>query len=120
MPPPARSAPATHADLLGPPPPAYQRLQAQLTQSAWICHGTVVARRLLRSVRGRPVQKGPYCLWTCKVKNQTRCVALSPAQYQLLAQAIQNYHQLQKTLARMQALTLKTILQKVPGVQKRK
>lgn len=110
---------ATLADL-GPLPPAYERLLDQLRTSTWICQGTVVARPLFRSVRGRRVKKGPYYLWTCKLKGRTVCVAISKAQYEVLAQAIENNRQLQKTLQRMQTLTLKTILKTVPGVQKRK
>jgi hypothetical protein len=105
---------------LGPPPPAFKNLRRQLAETTWICQGTVVCRALARRVRGRSVQKGPYYLWTCKVQGQTVCVALSQAQYLLLAQAIENYRQLQKILERMQRLTLKIILKKVPGVKKRK
>jgi hypothetical protein len=112
------SAPAL-ADL-GPRPVAYQRLQAQLGQTSWICHGTLVARPLVRQVRGRKIQKGPYYLWTSKVKGRTVSVALSKTQYRLLAQAIANHRQLQKTLERMHAFTLRMVLKKVPGVRKRK
>jgi len=104
---------------LGAPPPTWARLQRQL-QSAWICQGTVVARPLIRRIRGRKVKKGPYYLWTAKAKGQTVCVALSKAQYDLLRQAIQNNRRLLHALERMQTLTLKTILKKVPGVRKRK
>jgi hypothetical protein len=105
---------------LGTAPPAYQQLQSRLGRTGWLCQGTVVCRPLLRRVRGRPVKKGPYYLWTCKVQGRTVCLALSQAQYQLLAQAIENNRRLQNILQRMQALTLKTILKKVPGVIKRK
>ncbi len=111
--------PATLA-AMGAPPPAYQRLQDQLRQISWICQGTVVSRSLVRRIRGRKVKKGPYYLWTCKVKGKTVCLALSKAQYRLLAQGIQNNRRWQKTVARMQDLTLKTILKHVPGVTKRK
>ena len=105
---------------LDPPPPAYQRLQQSLHHTGWICHGTVVCRPLWRRKGGRRVKQGPYYLWTCKVKARTLCLALSKAQYHLLAQAIENNRRLHKTLERMQALTLKTILKNVPGVRKRK
>jgi hypothetical protein len=105
---------------LGPVPPAFEKLRRQLAETSWLCQGTVVCRALKRRVRGRAVQKGPYYLWTCKVQGKTVCVALSHAQYVLLAQAIENQRQLQKTVARMQRLTLNTILKKVPGVTKRK
>jgi hypothetical protein len=54
------------------------------------------------------------------VKGKTVCVALSKAQYQVLAQAVASQRRLQQILGRMQAFTLKTILKKVQGVRKRK
>ncbi len=105
---------------LGPWPVAYQHLQERLAQTSWICQGTLVCRPLLRQVGGRKVKKGPYYLWTCKVKGKTVCLALSRPQYQLLAHAIKNNRHAQNLLERMQALTRKTILRKVPGVRKRK
>ncbi len=120
MPPALPPTPITHLTDLGPHPPAYQHLQAQLAQSSWICQGTLVCRPWLRQVRGRKVKKGPYYLWTSKVKGRTVCMALSRLQYQLLAQAIANNRRFQKIVKRMQALTMKTIVNKVPGVKKRK
>jgi len=112
--------PALNLTDLGPPPPAYQRMQARLAQTSWICRGTLVCRPLLREHRGRTVPKGPYYLWTAKVKGKTISVALSKAQHRLLAQGIENDRRMQKILQRMEALTMKTILRKVPGVKKRK
>jgi len=120
MPAPAPSPPIRRVADLGPHPPASQRLQAQLAQSPWICQGSLVCRPLLRRVGRRKVRKGPYYLWTCKLKGKTVCVALSRSQYHLLAQAMRNNRRTQKLLERLQALTLKTILRKVPGVRKRK
>lgn len=112
--------PATRRGDLGPVSPAYQRLQDQLGQTAWICQGSVVARPLRRRQRGRWVQKGPYYLWTCKVKGRTVCVSLSKMQFEVLRQTIKNNRRLQKIIERMQALTLQYVLKKVPGVKKRK
>lgn len=111
--------PSTLSDL-GAPPRAYQRLQSQLRQTSWICQGTLVCRPLIRRIGGRKVKKGPYYLWTCKVKGQTACLSLSQTQYHILAQAIANNRRLQKILQQMHALSLKLILQKTPGVRKRK
>ena len=105
---------------LGAQPAAYQRLQAELAQTSWICQGTVVCRSLVREVQGRKVKRGPYYLWTSKVEGKTVCVALSQAQYQVVAEAIENNRRLQKLVEQMQAMTLKTIFKKVPGVAKRK
>jgi hypothetical protein len=105
---------------LGVWPQTYQRLRDQLAQTPWICQGSVVCRPLLRQVQGQAVKKGPYYLWTCKVKGKTVCQALSKAQYLLISKAIANNTKLQKIVAQMQNLTLKSILRKVPGVKKRK
>ena len=105
---------------LGAPPEAYQRLQAELAQTSWICQGTVVCRTLVRQVQGRKVKKGPYYMWTSKVEGKTVCVALSQTQYQVVAEAIENSRRLQKLVEQMQAMSLKTIFKNVPGVTKRK
>lgn len=102
------------------PPPAYQAWAAQLGRAGWICQGTVVGRSLRRRIQGRWVAKGPYYMWTCKVAGKTLCHALSHEQYRELKKVISANRQIQKTIARMHALTLETILKKVPGVQKRK
>jgi len=95
-------------------------MRARLAQTSWICRGTLVCRPLLRERRGRKVQQGPYYLWTAKVKGKTVSLALSKAQYRLLAQGIQNHRAVQRILQRMEALTINTILKKVTGVKKRK
>ena len=105
---------------LGPLPRSYARLLAALAQAGWFCHGTVVARPLRRKVAGRWVEKGPYYLWTGKSQGRTICYALSEAQYQAAQQAITANRKVTKILARLQAMTLKEILTKLPGVTKRK
>jgi hypothetical protein len=102
------------------PPAAFQRLQQQLQDTGWICQGSLVARPLWRRVQGRKVKKGPYYLWTCKLKGRTVCLALSKTQFRVLNEAIANNRRVQKTIQRMQALSLQTILKKIPGVRKRK
>ena len=108
------------SDPLGPVPPTYQHWCQQLARAGWLCQGTVVARPLIRQVAGRAVKKGPYYLWTCKVQGRTVCLALSQAQYKLVAAAIVRQRRVLKILEKMQAFTLKTILRNVPGVRKRK
>ena len=101
-------------------PPAYQAWAAQLGRAGWICQGTLVRRGLRRRRQGRWVVLGPYYMWTCKVAGKTVAHALSREQYETLKKVIAAHRQIQKTLARMQALTLKTILKNLPGVKKRK
>ena len=105
---------------LGAPPKAYGQLVQQLAHTDWIAQGTVVARSLRRKVNGRPVLRGPYYLWTCKVAGKTVCYSLSLQQYRCLKAAIANQRRVGNILRRLQDITFKTILQKVPGVKKRK
>lgn len=105
---------------LPPPPPAYQAWAAQLGRAGWICQGTLVRRGLRRRRQGRWVVLGPYYMWTCKVAGKTVAHALSREQYDILKTVIAANRQIHKTIARMQTLTLATILKNVPGVKKRK
>lgn len=102
------------------PPPAYQARAAQLGNTGWICQGTVVSRSLRRRVQGEWVAKGPYYMWTCKVAGKTVCQAVSREQYLALRQVIAANRTLERTLARMRALTLETILNTLPRVKSRK
>jgi hypothetical protein len=105
---------------LGPHPPTYEKLLARLAHAGWFCDGTVVSRTLRRKVDGQWVNKGPYYMWTAKREGRTVCHALSRDQYHAAKQAIEANRRVMKLLARLQTLTLKTILKKVPGVQGRK
>jgi len=105
---------------LGPHPAAYEKLLARLAHSGWFCDGTVVGRTLRRKVAGKWVNKGPYYLWTAKREGKTVCHALSLNQYHAVKQAIETNRQVIGILARLQTMTLETILKKVPGVQGRK
>jgi hypothetical protein len=75
---------------------------------------------LRRRQQGRWVIQGPYYLWTCKVAGKTVAHALSHEQYRVLQKMIAANRQIQKTIARMHALTLETILKNAPGVKIRK
>ena len=112
--------PLKAASPLGPRPPAYEKLLARLAHSGWFCDGTVVSRTLRRKVAGQWVNKGPYYMWTTKHEGKTVCHALSQNQYHAAKQAIKANRQVMNILARLQTMTLKTILKKVPGVQGRK
>jgi hypothetical protein len=105
---------------LGTPPVIYGQRLDELARPGWFCQGTVVCRPLRRKVRGRWVAKGPYYLWTGKRGGKTVCHALSHAQYVVAKKAIAANRRRMAILARLQALTLHTILKKVPGVAKRK
>jgi hypothetical protein len=105
---------------LGSPPAAYRKLLAGLLDAGWFCHGTVTRRTLRRKVAGQWVDKGPYYLWTAKHQGKTVCRALSQSQYETAKEAIATNRRVMETVAKLQAMTLEKILNKLPGVQKRK
>jgi hypothetical protein len=107
-------------DSLGLPPNAYTRLASPLAQVGWICQGTVVRRTLRRKVGGQWLNKGPYYLWTGKRDGKTVCYALSKGQYEVAKQAIAANRRVLQTVAKLQTRTLEQILNKMPGVHKRK
>jgi hypothetical protein len=100
-------------------PRAYRQGWATWVQPQWICHGSVACRPLFRKQQGRRVRYGPYYVWTSKERGKTVCLALSKPQYEALKEAIGNYRRLQKTLTRLQGITLKTILRTNSSVRKR-
>jgi hypothetical protein len=104
---------------LGPLPASYKKLQTRLAQPGWICQGTVVCRPLHRKIGGQWVEKGPYYLWTCKYQGKTVSHALSKTQYQVAKKAIEANRKVMGVLAKLQTMTIQTILRQVPGVRKR-
>ena len=105
---------------LGPHPPAYARLLAQLAQAGWISQGTVVCRSLRRRLGTKWVMKGPYYLWTAKHEGKTVCHALSKSQFEVAKKAIEANQRLMKTVNKLQAMTLARILKNLTGVVRRK
>ena len=90
----------------------YAQLCARLKKVGWISHGYVQDRG--------PGAGGPCYQWTRKVKAKTVSVALSKEQYEALKQAIENWHELQETLKRMQQLSRLMIFQTLPNPTRRK
>ena len=90
----------------------YARLRSRLGRLGWISHGYVQDRG--------PGAGGPCYQWTRKVKAKTVSVALSREQYAALQEAIDNWHQAQEILARMQALSRQVIFETLPSPPRRK
>src|ERR1039457_3779092 len=90
----------------------YARLRACLGRLGWISHGYVQDRG--------PGAGGPCYQWTRKVKAKTVSVALSREQYAALQEAIDNWHQAQEILQRMQALSRHVIFETLPSPPRRK
>ncbi len=90
----------------------YARLRARLGRLGWISQGYVQDRG--------PGAGGPCYQWTRKVKAKTVSVALSREQYAALKQAIENWHEIQQILQRLQALSRQVIFTALPNPPRRK
>lgn len=90
----------------------YARLQTQVAQVGWISQGYVQDRG--------PGAGGPHYQWTRKVRAKTVSVALSREQFEALAEAIQNWRELERILDRMQQLTRQIIFGSLPDTRRRK
>jgi hypothetical protein len=90
----------------------YERLRARLAEVGWISQGYVQDRG--------PGAGGPCYQWTRKVKGKTVSVALSKEQFEALRQAIDNWRELQATLAQMQAISRRIIFGTLPDTRRHK
>jgi hypothetical protein len=90
----------------------YAKCLRQLARLGWISHGYVQDRG--------PGAGGPCYQWTRKVKAKTVSVALSKEQFQALQQAIENWHQAQRILQRMEILSRTMIFGTLPNPPRRK
>lgn len=90
----------------------YAHLRGRLAKLGWISHGYVQDRG--------PGAGGPCYQWTRKMKAKTVSVALSQQQYLALKQAIDNWHEAQQCLERMQALSREYIFKTLPEPHRRK
>lgn len=91
----------------------YQRLRARLARTGYISQGSVLDRSTLR-----PPRSGYQ--WTRKVARKTITVALSPAQFLSLRQAIENRRKLQETIGKMERLSRQILFETLPDTQRRK
>ena len=90
----------------------YARLAQRLAHPGWISEGYAQDRG--------PGAGGPCYQWTRKVKNKTLSVALSKEQYEWLARAITEWHQVQASLKEMQRLSRQVLFETVPHPPRRK
>ena len=90
----------------------YAGLKTQLARPGWISQGYVQDRG--------PGAGGPHYQWTRKERGKTVSVALSREQYEALAEAIQNWREIERILDRMQQLTRQFIFGTLPDTRRRK
>ncbi len=90
----------------------YAQLQGRLAQVGWISQGYVQDRG--------PGAGGPHYQWTRKVRGKTVSLALSREQFAALAEAIENWREVERILDRMQQLTRQFIFGTLPDMRRRK
>ncbi len=83
----------------------YHRLRRSLAQIGYISQGSVIDRSKLR-----PPRSGYQ--WTRKVKGKTITVALSPSEFDDLAQAIANERKLNQTIRQMEQISRRILFTK--------
>jgi hypothetical protein len=89
-----------------------RRLQKKLRQIESISNGYVQNRG--------PGAGGPCYQWTRKVAKKTVSVALSSEQYLAMKMAIENWHEVQDVLKRMQQISRILIFYSMPDTNRRK
>jgi len=94
-------------------PAEYQHLRKSLARIGWIALGSLLER-------SRPGQGGPRYQWSRRVGNKTVTVALSPEQFAWLKEAITNQRLVWDALTRMQQLSARHALEKLPNPPRRK
>ena len=91
----------------------YARLRKSLAQIGYITQGTVLDRSTLR-----PPRSGYQ--WTRKVAGKTITVALSDQQFEAFRQAVENEHNLWKTIRKMENISRRILFESWPHAGRRK
>lgn len=91
----------------------YRRLCSDLARLGYISQGSVLDRSTLR-----PPRSGYQ--WTRKVAQKTLTLSLTPEQFALLSQAVNNYRRLRQKLRQMEKLSRKIIFETAPHPSRRK
>ena len=95
----------------------YIKLQSQLTQTGYICKGTVMP--LYRKC-GKPncgckedpqMQHGPYHIWTRKEKGKTVTRSLSKKQADCCSEYIENFKKMESIVEDMKKISIQVIEQ---------
>jgi hypothetical protein len=91
----------------------YDRLRRSLAKVGYVSGGSVQERRVRTSGRSG-------LQWTRKVAGKTVSVALSPAQYEALKQAVTNQRALWQTIRQMERISRRIIFASTPDTSRRK
>ena len=91
----------------------YRRLCSDLARLGYISQGSVLDRSTLRHPRSG-------YQWTRKVAQKTVTISLTPKQFALLSQAVNNYRRLRQKLRQMEKLSRSIIFEKAPHPSRRK
>lgn len=96
-----------------------RRLARSLGKTGLVLQGSINQVRL-EPVRPGAKPRGPYYLWTWKLKAKTHTAALSKAQVGTFQKAIDNHRQMKQIIAKMRKISLEICNLTTHGVKKRK
>lgn len=91
----------------------YRRLRQRLARTGYISQGSVQQRSVAASGRSG-------CQWTRKVAQKTVSVALSPAQFTAMKQAVANERKLWKIIQEMERVSRRIIFASASDTRRRK
>lgn len=91
----------------------YSELQTQLNDLQWILKGSVM------KIAPRSATGNTTYTWTRKIRAKTVTLSLSYEQYRAVKKAIEANRRVEKTLKAMRKISEKTLMETLPGVQKR-
>jgi len=93
-----------------------RRLAQSLSRTGLVLQGSI--NQVNPRAGAKP--RGPYYLWTWKLKAKTHTVALSKDQVATFQKAIDNHRKMKKTIAEMRKISLEICNLTTQGVKKRK
>ena len=97
----------------------FRQLAQQLAQTGLILQGSI-NQVWTQPARSGEKPRGPYYLWTWKIKAKTHTVALSKSQVRTFQKAIDNHRNLKKVIGQMRELSRQILETTTEGVKKRK
>ena len=97
----------------------FNEQMATVQPDGYILQGTLTKRYLKRRVGGVARRYGPYYLWTRKINNKTKTLALTDEQARIIQEAIDRNQQLESRLSRLRSLSEQIIWNATPCVARR-
>lgn len=101
----------------------YEKVKSEIKNMGFILKGTITRRVIIREDKRNPGGQrkfGPYYQWTWKKEKKTVTVNLTKSQSQEYTKAIKNHRKMEKSVEKMERLSLQILEKTTEGVEKRK